>query len=334
MRQRRRGAGEQAEFEWDSSHQLRKATVTRQGVTQETEYEYDALGRRTRKRDAFGVTEYLWDGDLLLHSQRGAKQVLYFYEADSFVLLATQQDGAMYWYHCDQIGTPQELTEAQGRVVWATQYQVWGEAEMLQTGTGSAWQYSEPLPQVEQPFRFQGQQYDVETGLHYNRFRYYDPAIGRFISQDPIGLNGGNNLFIFERNPLAWIDPVGLRACQNCRPDPCGIAKHDHQPSPRPTDNESHHIIQDKWAKVNIGKPGGYSTYGAPAILLENSPHDIANNRQNTRRDSRVANGQPRWGTSLREEFNNASGDLRAAGVSEKCRKRALKKAFQYFYNR
>ncbi|WP_338849538.1 RHS repeat-associated core domain-containing protein [Massilia sp. W12] len=88
-------------------------------------------------------------------------------------------------------GAVQELTDVQGRVVWAAQYQVWGEAEMLQTGTGSAWQYSEPLPQVEQPFRFQGQQYDAETGLHYNRFRYYDPAIGRFISQDPIGLLGG-----------------------------------------------------------------------------------------------------------------------------------------------
>ncbi|WP_338849534.1 RHS repeat-associated core domain-containing protein [Massilia sp. W12] len=210
VRQRTRGADERAEFAWDSSHQLRKATVTRQGVTQETEYEYDALGRRTRKRDAFGVTEYLWDGDLLLHSQRGAKQALYFYEADSFVPLATQQDGAMYWYHCDQIGTPQELTDAQGRVVWAAQYKVWGEAEMLQTGTGSAWQYGEPLPQVEQPFRFQGQQYDAETGLHYNRFRYYDPAIGRFISQDPIGLLGGSNLFAYADNPIDWIDPLGL----------------------------------------------------------------------------------------------------------------------------
>ncbi|WP_338849532.1 RHS repeat-associated core domain-containing protein [Massilia sp. W12] len=124
--------------------------------------------------------------------------------------LATLQDGALYWYHCDQIGTPQELTDAQGRVVWAAQYQVWGEAEMLQTGTGSAWQYSEPLPQVEQPFRFQGQQYDAETGLHYNRFRYYDPAIGRFISQDPIGLLGGSNLFAYADNPIDWIDPLGL----------------------------------------------------------------------------------------------------------------------------
>ena len=53
-----------------------------------------------------------------------------------------------------------------------------------------------PSPPIEQPFRFQGQQFDEEMGLHYNRFRYYDPVVGRFVSQDPIGLIGGINLYI------------------------------------------------------------------------------------------------------------------------------------------
>ncbi|MBD9416274.1 RHS repeat-associated core domain-containing protein, partial [Pseudomonas sp. PDM16] len=63
---------------------------------------------------------------------------------------------------------------------------------------------------VEQRLRFQGQYYDQETGLHYNRFRYYDPDIGRFISQDPIGLRGGINNYQYAPNPVGWIDPVGL----------------------------------------------------------------------------------------------------------------------------
>jgi len=77
---------------------------------------------------------------------------------------------------------------------------VWGEAKVwqgLKTGTdgwagglnSEAWA---PKLMLEQPFRFQGQQFDQETGLHYNRFRYYDPVVGRFVSQDPIGLKGGS----------------------------------------------------------------------------------------------------------------------------------------------
>jgi RHS repeat-associated protein len=70
---------------------------------------------------------------------------------------------------------------------------------------------------LEQPFRFQGQQFDEETGLHYNRYRYYDPGVGRFISQDPIGLRGGSNLFAYVQNPMGWVDPFGLnKKCTSC----------------------------------------------------------------------------------------------------------------------
>ncbi|RMT71980.1 Rhs protein [Pseudomonas savastanoi pv. nerii] len=63
--------------------------------------------------------------------------------------------------------------------------------------------------EVEQNLRFQGQYFDVETGLHYNTFRYYDPEIGRFITQDPIGLSGGDNLYLYAPNPYGWVDPLG-----------------------------------------------------------------------------------------------------------------------------
>ncbi|MDQ1835216.1 RHS repeat-associated core domain-containing protein [Massilia scottii] len=333
---RQNGAYEQAHFEWNSDHQLTRATVTRHGVTQTTLYEYDALGRRTKKTDAFGATEYLWDGNVLLESQRGQKSSLFIFEPLGFVPLATIQDGKIYWYQCDQIGTPQELTDAKGNITWAADYKIWGTA-VLRNGSDSfvdtASSIFVPSVILDQPFRFQGQQYDDETGLHYNRFRYYDPAVGRFISEDPIRLEGGNNLYRYGSNPLVWIDPLGLAPCRPCRADPCGIAAHGRQPSPRPSDMESHHGIQDAWAKARIGKAGNYTSYGGPAILLDNKSHDIVNNLQNARRDARVAAGQPKWGTSIREEFENSSKDLRAGGVSDKCRKRMLKKAYNHFYN-
>jgi RHS repeat-associated protein len=132
----------------------------------------------------------------------------------------------LYYYHCDQIGAPQELTNEEGRIVWAAQYKVWGETqplEFLKTGTDDVVFSSRSRPLalanrsdaqalnlIEQPLRFQGQYFDQETGLHYNRYRYYDPVVGRFIHQDPIGLEGGTNNFIFAPNSTAWIDPLGL----------------------------------------------------------------------------------------------------------------------------
>ena len=67
------------------------------------------------------------------------------------------------------------------------------------------------MPNLQQPIRFQGQWQDEETGLYYNRYRYYDPKQGRYITQDPIGLAGGFNSYAYVANPTGWVDPLGLR---------------------------------------------------------------------------------------------------------------------------
>jgi RHS repeat-associated protein len=69
---------------------------------------------------------------------------------------------------------------------------------------------------VTNPFRFQGQYFDEETGLHYNRYRYYDPHSGRFVSKDPIGLAGGTNSHAYAPNALQWVDPLGLQKNKVC----------------------------------------------------------------------------------------------------------------------
>ena len=110
-----------------------------------------------------------------------------------------------YYIDTDHLGTPQELTDSEGRLQWAGHYRAWGEL-------AKATDHSGQTARVEMPLRFQGQYCDAETGLHYNRHRYYDPRLGRFTTQDPISLAGGINLYQYAPNPVDWIDPFGLTA--------------------------------------------------------------------------------------------------------------------------
>ncbi|KMN16875.1 RHS repeat-associated core domain-containing protein, partial [Pseudomonas weihenstephanensis] len=107
------------------------------------------------------------------------------------------------WYQCDHLGTPQELTDHNGQLAWSAQYKAWGDVKEQR----SEWALREGLTN---PIRFQGQYHDHETGLHYNRYRYYDPRVGRFISKDPISYAGGLNLYAYAPNPTGWVDPLGL----------------------------------------------------------------------------------------------------------------------------
>ncbi|MBF0231601.1 MAG: RHS repeat protein [Desulfamplus sp.] len=188
------------EYEYDSQNQLIK--VIKGG--QVFEYKYDALGRRISKKDAFGETLYLWNGNVLLSETRNNIHKTYIYEPVSFRPLAFVQDGRVYYYHLDHLGTPQEMTDEQGEIVWSVQYRAYGNVVTYE------------VEEVENNLRFQGQYFDEETGLHYNRFRYYDPKLGRFIHQDPIGLDGGENFYEYAKNPTGWIDPLGL--CKNRLP--------------------------------------------------------------------------------------------------------------------
>ena len=67
--------------------------------------------------------------------------------------------------------------------------------------------------EIEAPLRFQGQYFDAESGLHYNRHRYYQPETGRFLTPDPIRLAGGLNNYQYVPNPVNWVDPLGLAQC-------------------------------------------------------------------------------------------------------------------------
>lgn len=118
-------------------------------------------------------------------------------------------DARVMFYHCDQIGTPLMMTDEAGEVVWEATYKAWGEApEVIERASAVSGGEA-----VKNPLRFQGQFVDEETGPHYNRYRYYDPATGRFVSKDPIGLAGGINVYQYAPNAVQWIDALGLATC-------------------------------------------------------------------------------------------------------------------------
>jgi len=129
------------------------------------------------------------------------------------------------YYHTDHIGTPRELTSEDGEVLWSVLYQAWGNT-LHETWLPERIAKAVPLRKREeqiktqhltQHLRFQGQYFDEETGLHYNRFRYYDPDCGRFVSQDPIGLLGSVNFYHYAPNPVVWVDPWGLEPTAHLR---------------------------------------------------------------------------------------------------------------------
>ncbi|MBB0884450.1 RHS repeat protein, partial [Escherichia coli] len=105
----------------------------------------------------------------------------------------------IHLYHCDHRGLPLALVSTEGATEWCAEYDEWGNL------------LNEENPhQLQQLIRLPGQQYDEESGLYYNRHRYYDPLQGRYITQDPIGLKGGWNFYQYPLDPVINVDPQGL----------------------------------------------------------------------------------------------------------------------------
>ena len=201
----RRGAGQKlvTEYRYDCQHRLIGVSLPG-GST--ASYKYDAFGRRIEKTVDGQTTEFLWQGERLIAESAENRYRSYIYEPGSFRPLAMldgegPRKATPFYYQLDHLGTPQELTDYSGEIMWSAKYRAYGNLAALD------------VSEIDNPLRFQGQYFDAETGLHYNRHRYYDPGTGRFLTPDPITLAGGLNNYQYVPNPTGWVDPLGLNTC-------------------------------------------------------------------------------------------------------------------------
>ena len=200
-------------YRWNADGSLAKVV---RPDKREVEFTYDALGRRLSKSFGTTVTRWIWNGNVPLHQWKRRREysvmgnrwrtdtercdmTVWLFDEESFVPVAMIKEGRSYSILTDQLGTPTEAYDAEGNEVWSRVLDMDGNV-IEETGNKGM-----------VPFLFQGQYYDRETGLAYNRFRYYSPKMGMYVSQDPIGLAGGIlNLYGYVDDTLSFIDILGL----------------------------------------------------------------------------------------------------------------------------
>ena len=176
---RRTEAGRSWHLEYNGRGQLVRSAGPDGDVTT---FQYDPFGRRVLKENGTSETRWTWDGpnpfrETHLTDEQTEVRHWVFTPEDFVPLLVVENDRCLSVV-TDHLGTPQEILSEDGSLAWAGDYSAWGRLRRTQ-GDG-----------FENPVRFPGQWHDAETGLHYNRHRYYDPATGRYLTPDPIGLWG------------------------------------------------------------------------------------------------------------------------------------------------
>ena len=204
---RRDAAACSSEYRYDALDRL--VELTRGG--ERWTAAYDPLTRRVSKTWRGQTTTYHWD-DFRLGAEQfpdGTQRIYVYADLEAMVPLmfveyvgrdAAASDGRVFHIFADQVGAPSCVQDEHGQVVWRARMNPFGRVQV------------DPASTVTMHLRFPGHLHDPETGLHLNRFRYYDPGLGRYLQSDPLGIVGGLNTYQYCPNPLSTVDMDGLVA--------------------------------------------------------------------------------------------------------------------------
>ena len=186
-------------YRWDAQNQLTHIDFA-DGTT--AAYRYDGLGRRIEKNVDGAITRYIYDGPAILLEYDGTNTLTARYSHGDRIdqPLSMERGGQSFFYHADNLGSIRRLTDENGTIVNAYDYDSYGGLETSVEGISS-------------PFSYTGREFDAESGLYYYRARYYDASIGRFLNEDPTQfLSGTVNFYAYvTNNPVSFRDPSGLQ---------------------------------------------------------------------------------------------------------------------------
>lgn len=282
LRQRQDASGH-TELVWDAHQRLlasrHHGRSTPGAATVITTYGYDPLGRRLFKDTAGQRTRFGWDGDAIAADARpGQRPRDYLMWPGGFEPLALL-DGETLVYSNDPNGAPVRLTDAAGRVRWCA------------VAAPGGWRQGAAVAPVDNPLRLQGQYADSETGLFYNRHRYYEPRLNAYVSPDPLGLRAGENLQAYGPDIFAWIDPHGLSQTYWLEKSMEAAGR------PMASGQTAHHIVQQN-------NPSKYADLSRDLLARNGLDTEIAEN------------GARLWGTAGSQVATSAHpGRVNARGI-------------------
>lgn len=192
-------------YAWDFENRLSSVTLPGSGGT--VSFKYDPFGRRIYKSSSSGTSIFGYDGDNLIEETNSSGTAVARYSQGLNIdePLAMLRSSTTSYYNADGLGTITSLANTAGSLAETYTFDSFGN----QTASSGS---------LTNPFQYTARENDPETGLYYYRARYYDPLVGRFVSEDPAGFFGGFDFYNYTKNePVDFGDPTGLK-CEQVTP--------------------------------------------------------------------------------------------------------------------